>query len=152
LPLVDAGEDEPAAPPAVLPPPPCDLTDRLAGVAVLVVEDDEQLRTVMGHVLRIHGAEVSAASSLAEGRALLRSLKPEVLVSDLTLPDGDGCTLIRELRGRERPRGRRTPAVAITSMAAAREEALAAGFDRHLAKPVEADVLVACIAEVAAAS
>jgi PAS domain S-box-containing protein len=151
LPLVDAAEDEPAAAPVAPTAPPRDLTDRLAGVAVLVVEDDDQTRAVMGHVLRIHGAEVSAASSLAQGRALLRSLKPEVLVSDLTLPDGDGCTLIRELRERERARGRRTPAVAITSMAAAREEALAAGFDRHLAKPVEADVLVACIAEVAAA-
>jgi PAS domain S-box-containing protein len=152
LPLVAVEESPAAQAVAAAPPPPRDLADTLAGVDVLVVEDDDQMRMVMGHVLRIHGAEVASAASLAEGRELLRRSQPRVLVSDLNLSDGDGYTLVRELREREGPLGRRTPALAITSMAATREQALAAGFDRHLTKPVEADALIACIAQLVAAA
>jgi PAS domain S-box-containing protein len=153
LPLVAADGDELTAPVAAEPsPPPRDLTDTLAGVEVLLVEDNAEMRSVMSHVLRIHGAEVFAAASLTEGRELLRRAGPRVLISDITLPDGDGYTLVRELRRCEQQHGRRTPAVAITSLAAAREQALEAGFDHHLAKPVEADALVACIAQLAASA
>jgi len=122
----------------------------LAGLDLLVVEDDDDMRSVMTGVLRLHGAEVSAAASLAEGRALLQRAPPGMLVSDIGLPDGEGYALVRELRADEQRRGGHTPALALTSRVLDRDRSLAAGFDQHLGKPVEAEVLVWCISALAA--
>jgi CheY-like chemotaxis protein len=91
-----------------------------------------------------------SAARAAEARALLASAAPELLVSDIGMPGGDGYALVRELRALGPRRGGDTPAVALTAYARAedRASALGAGFDEHLAKPVEPRELVRVVAEV----
>jgi PAS domain S-box-containing protein len=130
------------------PKTPRTRSQTLAGLDVLVVEDEVEMRSVLVEVLEMYGAAVTAAGSLSEGTSMLARTPPDVLVSDVLLPDGDGYTLVRRLREAERRSGRHTPAIALTSLSAAadRERALEAGFDQHLAKPVEPDVLIGYLA------
>lgn len=123
--------------------------DRLLGVRVLVVDDDADARELAATLLSLHGAAVVTAASSAEARTLLRTRPFEVLVSDIWMPGEDGYALIRCVREEERKRGRtRTPALALTALALTtdRERAIEAGFDRYMAKPVEAGLLVKLIA------
>jgi two-component system CheB/CheR fusion protein len=88
---------------------------------------------------------VTRAGSVAEALAAYDRRPPDVLVSDIGMPGRNGYDLIREVRGRDRRRGVTTRAIAITGFAALqdRSAALAAGFDEHIAKPVDPEVLVA---------
>jgi PAS domain S-box-containing protein len=141
-------EEPPAAAAPLAGAPPAHLGRSLDGLDVLVVEDNADMRLVVSEVLRFHGASVTVAASLAEGRARLRLALPQVLVSDILLPDGDGYALVRELRASEAKSGRHTMAVALTSLVWEHDRALAAGFDRHLPKPVEAEALITCLASL----
>ena len=125
---------------------------RLAGIAVGVVEDDSDAREVLGAILRSEQATIleadgyeAALEMLAQGPAI------DVLVSDIGMPGKDGYDLMREIRRREEPGGRRLPAVALTAFARAkdREAALGAGFDAHCAKPVRPAELIDTILAVA---
>ena len=118
----------------------------LNGLRVLVVDgrvDDLELFTL---VLGQCGAAVTTALSTEEALRAYARVEPDVVVSDLTLPGEDGCALLRTLR----ERGARVPAIAVTGRAydRDREAALAAGFQRHLPKPVDPEELVAVIAEL----
>jgi CheY-like chemotaxis protein len=90
---------------------------------------------------------VRTATSAAEALALLRWIRPDVLVSDLAMPDEDGYSLIRSLRMVERQSGRRTPAVALTAYVRVQDRARAvdAGFDSFVEKPVDPEELVSVI-------
>jgi hypothetical protein len=116
----------------------------LAGMTVLLVDDDADSREALGIALEHAGAQVVACSSAGEARLRLADLVPEVIVSDVGMPGESGYELIRWVRARA---GDYLPAVAITGFASAqdREEAARAGFDDHLAKPVNADDLIAKI-------
>jgi signal transduction histidine kinase/ActR/RegA family two-component response regulator len=119
----------------------------LRGVQLLLVDDDQDALDMLSLLLGEAGASVRTATSAAEALALLRWIRPDVLVSDLAMPDEDGYSLIRSLRTVERQSGRRTPAVALTAYVRVQDRARAvdAGFDVFVEKPVDPDELVSVI-------
>jgi signal transduction histidine kinase/DNA-binding response OmpR family regulator len=125
---------------------------RLGGLKILVVDDEQDARDLIAEILRRGGAEVTTAGSAREGLQQLGRLRPAVLVSDIAMPDEDGYAFIRCIRQLAPDDGGTTPSVALTAYA--REEdrarAIAAGFQAHLAKPVEPGDLVAAVAGLAA--
>jgi CheY-like chemotaxis protein/anti-sigma regulatory factor (Ser/Thr protein kinase) len=118
--------------------------ESLRGVTVLVVDDEADARDLVATVLRGSGAEVTTASSAERGLELLIQSPPAVLLSDIGMPNTDGYELIRRVRALAETRGAQTPAVALTAYAREqdRRRALEAGFQRHVAKPVEPSELV----------
>jgi PAS domain S-box-containing protein len=126
------------------------LSRRLEGVRVLVVDDEADARDLVSRALQRDGADVRSAGSAAEALGAIDELNPDVLVSDIAMPGEDGYELIRKLRSRERSHGRRLPAVALTAYARQedRERALRAGYQEHLAKPVEPARLSAVVAHL----
>lgn len=123
----------------------------LAGVRVLVVEDDADTRDVLTLVLNEAGAEVTVAASAAEGLQKLEAERPDVLLSDIGLPDQDGFDLIRQVRALPPERGGHTLAAALTAYARSEDRlrALAAGFHSHLVKPVEPAELILVVRSLA---
>jgi two-component system CheB/CheR fusion protein len=123
----------------------------LADVRVLVVEDEGDSREILATVLREWGAEVLTASSAAEALEALKSLRPDVLVSDIGMPGMDGFELLRQVRQRAPEAGGRVPAIALTAYTddESRHQAVAAGFEEHLGKPAEPDALLAAVARLA---
>jgi CheY-like chemotaxis protein len=123
---------------------------RLDGLRVLVVDDEEDARELVREVLSGQGAEVHVASSAPDALEKLGPLKPDVVVSDIGMPDADGFSLIRRIRALPLDSGGRTPAVALTAYARAEDaqRALAAGFQMHVTKPVEAVQLAVVVAKL----
>ncbi|MEO5730064.1 MAG: ATP-binding protein, partial [Byssovorax sp.] len=118
-------------------------TVRLQGARVLVVDDDADVREVIQAILELHGAEVTSAASATEALAAIERSIPNVLLCDISMPDEDGPSLLRKVT----KRWPRIPAAALTARttAADRHQALEAGFNIHVAKPVEPEVLVATV-------
>jgi two-component system CheB/CheR fusion protein len=118
-----------------------------AELAILLVDDDVDTREALALLLGERGMKVTEAGSVREALAALEAAPPDVVVTDIGMPDADGFDLLRALREHDGAHGRRTPTIAVTGYAAGqdRREALHAGFDDHLAKPVEIDALVAKI-------
>lgn len=115
---------------------------RLKNVSVLVVEDDAETREVMEAVFRSEGATVRSAGTARAALALLRTRwKPNVLVSDLALPEESGCSMMRAIRRM----GIRTPAVALTGSSGETSETFGAGFQLHISKPLAHENLVLII-------
>jgi PAS domain S-box-containing protein len=131
------------------PPPPQPVL--LEGVRVLVVDDHISTLDGFARILRRHGAEVLTASSSEEALQLLQRHTIDALLSDIAMPGEDGYTLLRRLRAREVPLGRLTPAAALTARTSAkdRDEALRAGFQLHVAKPLEPLTLLTVVAQLA---
>jgi PAS domain S-box-containing protein len=121
----------------------------LAGISVLVVEDEPDSAHLVRRVLESHHAQVRAAGSVDEAIETMKSFRPDVLVSDIGMPLHDGYELIRRVR--ELPQGATLPAAALTALARAEDvqRALAAGFQTHVAKPVEPAELLAVVAALA---
>ncbi len=126
-----------------------DSGPKLSGLRVLVVDDQSDARDLIAAILSLKEAEVKTAGGLTDAMKILKSWQPEILISDITMPDGDGYELINHLR-HERDGVGAIPALAITANAGAddRIRAIAAGFHMHLPKPVEADELVVCVASL----
>ncbi len=146
---LDPGPDAPTAPGGA---DPADLPDGLlAGVAVLVVDDEPDARDMLVTILAAAGARVEAAAAAAEALAALSRGLPDVLVSDIAMPGVDGYELIRQVRARGPGQGAEIPAAAVTAYARSddRAQALAAGFHAHLAKPLDPFELVQTVAELA---
>lgn len=122
----------------------------LAGLRILVVEDEDDARHLVEAVLASAGAEVRAAQTAADAWRLLADRAPDVLVADLALPGEDGFALVRRVRAAGPPLSA-LPAIALTAYAGAshRQAALAAGYDEHLAKPVEPERLTMAVATLA---
>src|SRR4030095_1429167 len=131
LPLTEAGK--PDAYTARAPAPP------LKGVQVLVVDDDHDALDMLARLLTDAGAAVRTAASADEAMSLLRWIRPDVLVSDLAMPDEDGDSLIRTVRAAEHGTDRVTPAVALTAYVRIqdRARAVAAGFNMFVAQPAD---------------
>jgi PAS domain S-box-containing protein len=123
---------------------------RIDGLRVLVVDDEEDALAVVSQVLAAQGAEVHAVASAREAFDRLATLLPDVIVSDIGLPEEDGYSLIRRIRSLPSERGGSTPAVALTAYA--REEdahrAFAAGYQIHVAKPIEPTELTTVVANL----
>ena len=120
----------------------------LSGVRVLLVEDELDSREILRQMLSLTGAMVDAVGSVAEAMAAIDHARPDVLLSDIGMPVEDGYSLIRRVRALLPERGGGVPAAAITAYATAedRERALAAGYQLHLAKPIDPEHLSAAIA------
>ncbi len=123
---------------------------RLEGLKILVVDDDDDARGLLRHVLSERGATVSEAESASTAFHEVGRFRPDVIVSDIAMPNGDGYGLIRAVRGLPASRGGRTPAIAVTAHArqADGERAYAAGFQGHLPKPVDLSRLVSMVANL----
>jgi len=123
----------------------------LQGVRVLVVDDEADARELLTTLLGQYGAEVIAVTSASEALEALHRLKPNVLVSDIGMPEEDGYTLIRQIRMLKAEQGGRIPAVALTAYARTedRTQALLAGFQLHVPKPVNPDELAVVVANLA---
>jgi PAS domain S-box-containing protein len=123
----------------------------LAGLSVLLTEDDEDSLIFLSAVLEGAGARVARARSAAEGFEKLKLLGPDLLVSDIGMAGEDGYEFLGRVRALGPAEGGRTPAVALTAYARPedRERAAAAGFQDHIAKPVEPALLVARLARLA---
>jgi signal transduction histidine kinase/CheY-like chemotaxis protein len=130
---------------------PAPSLQRLDGLQVLVVEDNADGREVMTMMLEEAGARATAVGSVKQALETLESRPPDVLVSDIGLPDEDGYALIRRIRSREAERGGFLPAVAMTGYVRAEDRArvLAAGFQVHVPKPINPAELTAAVAAVA---
>lgn len=153
--------------PAIVPPQPMSdphpsssnvegevtVLPTLAGLKILVVEDEVDSLELLSTILQGCGAEVFTATSVRAALALLETSKGQnldMLVSDIGMPEEDGYSLIRQLRQLEAQRGGRLPAIALTAYASNDDlkQALLAGFQRHLTKPVEAAELVKVVANL----
>jgi CheY-like chemotaxis protein/nitrogen-specific signal transduction histidine kinase len=131
-------------------PPALPGHNTLAGVRVLVVDDDPDSNEVVQALLTSHGADVRKAGSAQEALALLLDWRPDVILSDLHMPGDDGYALVSRLRQRG-DRAAQIPAIALTAFAGPgdHERALAAGFDAHFSKPPHTLELVAAISAAA---
>jgi PAS domain S-box-containing protein len=122
----------------------------LAGLRVLVVDDEADTRVLLRAMLERCGSEVMTAASAAEALELFEQSRPDVLVSDIGMPEADGYALISRVRRLEAGRGGRVPAIALTAYARAedRVRALRAGFQVHVPKPIEPVELVTVVASL----
>ncbi|MEP6975715.1 MAG: ATP-binding protein [Spartobacteria bacterium] len=122
----------------------------LAGLKILVVDDERDARELLRRMLINCEAEVLLAASAGEALSLVDSQVPDILISDIGMAEVDGYEFLRKLRTRELPNGRKTPAIALTAFARSedRTKALLAGFSAHISKPVEPSELIATIASV----
>ncbi|HEY9660138.1 MAG TPA: response regulator, partial [Allocoleopsis sp.] len=120
----------------------------LAAVRILLVEDDVDTRTLISFILTEAGAIVTTAPSAIEALELFLKIKVDVLVSDIGLPGMDGYQLIRQLRTLSTGIDTQLPALALTAYAGEvdQQQAFAAGFQMHLAKPIEAQALIRAVA------
>jgi len=123
-------------------------TVRLDDVHVLLIEDDDDTRKLLGTMLKRYGARVTATKSAAEALQVFEGDLPDVMVSDIGMPDQDGYELIRRVRALPLEKGGGTPAIALTGYASRkdRERALSSGYQRHMAKPIEQADMIAAIA------
>jgi PAS domain S-box-containing protein len=151
LPLVpvrsEAIRQHPTGPPpvAVLP----DAVD-LSGVQILIVDDEPDARELIKHVLIHHGADVRVAASALQALELLKAHRPDLLISDIGMPQIDGYEFIRRVRQLPLD-GTKLPAIALTAFARSidRTKAMMAGYQMHMAKPIEPQELVATVASFA---
>jgi PAS domain S-box-containing protein len=123
----------------------------LEGLKVLVVDDEADTRELIREVLKECGSEVITSCSVSEALAALEEHRPDVLISDLGMPDEDGYALISKIRALPSERGGQIPAAAVTAYARAedRMRVLRAGFQFHLPKPVDSAELVTVVASLA---
>lgn len=155
LPLTVLHQEPSAAPsrrhPQTEPDPPAPAaTVHIAGVRILVVDDEADARALLRRLFEEQGAQVTTAASAAEGLSALRAERPDILISDIGMPGEDGYALIDQVRALPSDDGGRTPAIALTAYAAAedRVRAVVAGFQHHLAKPIEPIELLVLVASL----
>jgi CheY-like chemotaxis protein len=127
--------------------------ESLAGISVLVVDDDEETRHVVAAHLECHRADVLTAASVREAFDVLERERVDVLLADIAMPGEDGYALIRRLRALHAPQAS-IPAAALTAFARDedRRRAIQSGFQRHLAKPIDERTLVGAVASLAKAA
>jgi CheY-like chemotaxis protein len=134
---------------AELAPPPPRLATRLSGMRLLVVDDDRRVLDALQVLLQCAGATVDVADSVDTGFSALQRATPDLVLSDLAMPEEDGYSFVQRIRKLSGAVGG-VPAVAVTGHTTTldRERALAAGFDLYVTKPVDVDHLISTIAEL----
>jgi CheY-like chemotaxis protein len=130
--------------------PADDITDRLDGLTILVVDDEPDTRELLKQGLEYCGAKVRVAGSAVEALNELKRGLPDILISDIGMPGSDGYDFIRQVRGLPVAAGGRIAAIALTAYTRVEDrlQALRAGYDMHVPKPVELAELVAVAASV----
>lgn len=123
------------------------MNDALAGLTIMVIEDEPETLELVSMVLENHGASVITAANAEAAIDLLASVKPDVVVSDLNLPGADGCEVVRRVR---ESHGATLPAIALSASSTLGDakRALEAGFDVHVSKPVSSDELIEAVRAV----
>jgi PAS domain S-box-containing protein len=126
---------------------PASISSPLAGIRILVVDDEIDTRELLTVILQQAGAAVITVSSAAQVLTILANSEFDVLIGDIGMPDLDGYSLMRQIRASSQPQAE-IPAIALTAYVGEfnRQKAIAAGFQRHLAKPVDPDELVTAVA------
>jgi signal transduction histidine kinase/ActR/RegA family two-component response regulator len=126
-----------------------DRPHHLTGAKVLVVDDDADAREVLRAILESVGARVTTSASARETRELLSVTHPDLLIADIGMPEEDGYSLIQSIRNLDTEQSR-VPAIALTAHSRPEdvEQALASGFQMHVAKPIDSGRLVASIASL----
>ncbi|MDF5735675.1 MULTISPECIES: response regulator [unclassified Nostoc] len=121
------------------------------GLRLLVVDDDPDTRTLLTFLFELDGAEIVTAALAGEALEIMSSFKPDILISDIYLPDEDGYSLLLKARNLEAKRGRKIPAIALTASALDedRKRASLAGYDIYRCKPVDLDELASVVANLA---
>jgi PAS domain S-box-containing protein len=127
-------------------PQSCDLSN----ISILVVDDDTDSRDFVAFLLEQSGAKVTAVASASEALMALTECQPDLLLSDIGMPEIDGYMLLQQIRQLPPQQGGQIPAIALTAFAGEinHQQALAAGFQRHISKPVEPDSLIEAIVSV----
>lgn len=131
---------------------PFDDSLRLDGLRILIVDDDADMRDLLSYTLQVCGAQVTNTATAEEAISILTksSIPQDILISDIGMPDEDGYALLRRVRALKPEQGGTIPAIALTAFARTvdRTAALLAGFQSHVAKPVEPAELIAVIANL----
>jgi len=124
--------------------PSSQAAETLAGTTILVVEDEPDMSDWLTYTLRLQGAKVTVADSATAALQVINQSVPDLLISDIGMPGEDGLSLIQKIRQLPDERQRQVPAIALTAYAGDeyQQEALAVGFQQHLAKPVEPEELI----------
>ncbi|MFN6479496.1 response regulator [Nostoc sp. DedQUE07] len=119
----------------------------LNGLQALLVDDNKDSREFIAFVLEQYGVQVTEADSAHDALNNLMQAKFDLLISDIGMPDMDGYTLIRQIRKQSPEQGGEIPAIAVTAYAGEidRQQALAAGFQQHISKPIEQELLIQAI-------
>jgi signal transduction histidine kinase/ActR/RegA family two-component response regulator len=119
----------------------------LKDIHVLIVDDDTDTRAFLAYLLQSYGGQVTLAASATEAIAVLKQIHPDLLLSDLGMPDMDGYMLIQQVRAL--PEFAKLPAIALTAYAAEtnQQQAMAAGFQQHIAKPADSTTLIGAIVQ-----
>jgi len=122
----------------------------LTGVRVLAIDDNPDARELLTTLLTQYGAIVKVVSSAVQGLVQLESFHPDVLISDIGMPDIDGYTLIRRVRDRPAEQGGQVPAIALTAYTREEDQqrTLASGYQNHLSKPIEIEALVQAVSRL----
>jgi PAS domain S-box-containing protein len=138
----------PAGPGAAASSLPADLN--LAGLKILVVDDEPDARQLIEQLLTDCSAVVHTAASAAEAMALIETVRPDLVLSDIGMPECDGYQFIQQVRRLPAERGGKTPAIALTAFARTEDRirTMVAGYQVHLAKPVEPHELLAAVASL----
>ena len=141
---------KPASTPATVPSVLADPVVDLCGLTILVVDDEPDTRDALAMMLLGAQAEVVLAESAFSALRMLRTARPDVIVSEIHMPDGDGYQLMRMVRSRTQDEGGWTPAIALTGHNDPLDQtrALLAGFQVHLARPIGALDLMITIKSV----
>ncbi len=144
------GQPSSAAPIPTAPSEDLQIPAALEGLKVLVLDDERDARELVQAILERGRAVVTLASSASEALEMIRLHRPDVVVSDIGMPEEDGYAFIRKLRALSVGEGGRTPAVALTAYARSedRRRALVSGFQNHVAKPVEPQELLMVVANL----
>ena len=123
----------------------------LTGLKILVVDDEPDACRLLQYVLGECHADVVTASSAAEAVPLVETARPDILISDIGMPEVDGYELLRRIRALGPARGGKVPAIALTAFARPEDRArsLRVGFSMHVSKPIQPDRLAAMVANLA---
>ena len=138
--------------PAIPNPPPPRPQQALAGIRVLLVDDDQDIGEILQLVLEGQGAIVSVAHSAVEALAALTLSMPNVLLSDLSMPGGSGFDLMRSIVAREGENAPPAAAISASAPGPSLRKALDCGFQMLLEKPIDRPVLIAAVASLARTS
>lgn len=123
----------------------------LSGIKVLIVDDNNDSRDFITFALQLYGAQVNVVPDALLALQVLAQFNPDVLVSDIGMPEIDGYELLRKIRTKAPNEGGQIPAIALTAHAYEfdQQQALAVGFQMHVPKPVEPDALAGAVAKLA---
>jgi len=129
---------------------PSDSTGDLSGIHILVVDDEADSREFVAFVLEQAGAIVTSVASATKALQAFSQAVPEIVVSDIGMPEMDGYMLMRHIRSLPLEQGGQIPAIALTAYAGEMDlqQAIAAGFQRHLAKPIDPEAVIAIVTEL----